>query len=580
MIRVYGVLTLKRVLFYSFSAIAILFLYNNCGPSFKSSDDAALDSLGDSTINYSTCDIEEAPTSQLKSRRLTFLELSISMKGLLGDSVHQELTSTLNLYPKFSYETNVDEFDSEMTKTHLEAISTLAFNLPTALVNSPQVFKSLLPSCSVNSGSGLSINLSQHSCNQQIINELSLLFHRRPLEAGESQNYMDILESSDSAFENNTQKLSTLISALILSPKFSMILNHYNDNGRVDNYTLASRVSFLAGGRTPSLDLLEDAKSGRILNQEIRMKRAREIIQTPLGREYVRGVFNRYLKLWAVSQSLNANYAEFLGIGTEGLVEDLKTEALDFSEYVSFEMQGTFQDLLLDPASFPKSPDMAKILGVSSSNSSVQNPVATSSIRKGLLMRPVLFLAPEARTSPIHRGYVFSKQALCMKIPPPSPDLLAVAEELEKEVDPFQLTSGELAEHITSPQSCQGCHSHINPPGFAFEQFGAFGQERQMEDIFDADGRNVNTLPIATQTDFRIGGASYGVNNASQMIELVANSPEGQICFAKKIFENTRLVADERGNNCALADMESTVVNQKSLLELMVTNAAHSDLLY
>jgi len=75
---------------------------------------------------------------------------------------------------------------------------------------------------------------------------------------------------------------------------------------------------------------------------------------------------------------------------------------------------------------------------------------------------------------------------------------------------------------LTSPPSCSGCHSEINPPGFAFESFDAVGQLRATE----------NDIPVDTTGELPIDDRIVTFQNASELVDALAASPEAHLCYA------------------------------------------------
>jgi hypothetical protein len=148
--------------------------------------------------------------------------------------------------------------------------------------------------------------------------------------------------------------------------------------------------------------------------------------------------------------------------------------------------------------------------------------------RKGILMQ-VGYLASNAyaiKTDPIHRGLFVLRRLLCRTIPDPPPG--ASTTELP-DVDPPPQTTREEIELLTSAPGCAGCHYDINAPGFSFESFDAVGQERTRE----------NGVPVVTAGEFELDGAIVSFQNAGELVDLLADSPEAQRCYAGRLLEFT-----------------------------------------
>jgi hypothetical protein len=86
-------------------------------------------------------------------------------------------------------------------------------------------------------------------------------------------------------------------------------------------------------------------------------------------------------------------------------------------------------------------------------------------------------------SSPVQRGVVVRKRLLCEELAPPPPNVNANLPPPTGAV-----TTRQRYEAHSTSAACKGCHSKIDPVGFAFERFDTFGRRR------DTDGG----LPIDT----------------------------------------------------------------------------------
>jgi hypothetical protein len=84
------------------------------------------------------------------------------------------------------------------------------------------------------------------------------------------------------------------------------------------------------------------------------------------------------------------------------------------------------------------------------------------------------------RTSPVKRGLFILDNVLGNPSPPPPPNIPPL-EDAEKEIKDHDPTLREvLATHRTKPL-CASCHSRLDPPGLALENFNAMGMWREKE---------------------------------------------------------------------------------------------------
>ncbi len=119
-----------------------------------------------------------------------------------------------------------------------------------------------------------------------------------------------------------------------------------------------------------------------------------------------------------------------------------------------------------------------------------------SSRRGGVLTQgSILTLTSNpTRTSPVLRGKWILEQILGTPPPPPPPDVPMLEETQEAAL------SGSLRERLEQHRSkpdCATCHEKMDPIGFAFENFNAVGQWRDLDAGFQIDP--AGTLPDGTQ---------------------------------------------------------------------------------
>jgi hypothetical protein len=95
-----------------------------------------------------------------------------------------------------------------------------------------------------------------------------------------------------------------------------------------------------------------------------------------------------------------------------------------------------------------------------------------------------------------------------MADPPPIPDNVQTREAYDQ--------------HRTNPQ-CATCHAHMDPLGFAFENFDAVGRHRTTE-----AGRPVNTAGLIPNLD----GKDVAFTGAPGVVNALVASQEARTCLA------------------------------------------------
>ena len=138
---------------------------------------------------------------------------------------------------------------------------------------------------------------------------------------------------------------------------------------------------------------------------------------------------------------------------------------------------GTVGELFTAPA--PAAPALASYYGTA--------PRAAGLLGQGsVLTRHAL----ADSSSPVQRGKLVRERFLCETIPPPPPD---VDPNLGDPGD-TDTTRQRYEAHSVDP-ACRGCHGALDPVGFAFEHYDAFGRFRADENgvAIDATGTLAGT---------------------------------------------------------------------------------------
>jgi hypothetical protein len=128
------------------------------------------------------------------------------------------------------------------------------------------------------------------------------------------------------------------------------------------------------------------------------------------------------------------------------------------------------------------------------------------------------------RTSPILRGAFLEKQVLCRQIPAPPPGAASTALPATADLD----TNRKQVAAQTASGDCGGCHTGIvNPPGFALEAYDSIGTWQTKE-------KSTGTA-IDSTADVMIGSKTVHVTGPVDLMTAIANSPEGQNCYAQRL---------------------------------------------
>lgn len=297
--------------------------------------------------------------------------------------------------------------------------------------------------------------------------------YRRPLADVEASPFLELIHE---ALDNQYSFEDALIAgytAVLASPGFL-----YLDSkpGRLDDYALAERLSYFLWNSPPDERLRELASSGELLNERTLGEQVERMLDDPRSRRFVDAFLDYWLDLRYISG--NGPDAELY---PEYQIDDNLTESMPV------ETQLYFTELLRENHGVRKIVDsdfiivnerLGTLYDLPNVRGSEFRKVALppGSPRGGLMTQASALKVTNAgtTTSPVTRGVWIMERILGYHPSPPPPDVGAV----ESDIRGATTVREQLALH-TSEQSCNSCHSKIDPAGFALESFDVMGAFRE-----------------------------------------------------------------------------------------------------
>ncbi len=297
---------------------------------------------------------------------------------------------------------------------------------------------------------------------------------RRPLTQTEVQNvellYQQLLEEGIA----HPDSIQLLIARVLTSPSFMYKLEEPHQSAAQSPITdteLASRLSFFLWSSLPDKELMDVAKSGKLQNEEMLQTQMQRMLQDAKVRRFAIEFACQWLHVRNFDQNDDKNealYPEFSSVRGE-----MYEETILFFEDM-FRNNGSILDLVNAEHTFLNESLAAHyaITGIKGDHWRKVEQVQTHG-RGGVLgMGTVLASQSGAsRTSPILRGNWVYETLLGQRLPRPPANIPQLPEQL-----PEGLSARELIEQHSSRNECKGCHSRIDPYGFALEQFDAIGR--------------------------------------------------------------------------------------------------------
>jgi hypothetical protein len=246
----------------------------------------------------------------------------------------------------------------------------------------------------------------------------------------------------------------------------------------VSDIELASRLSFFLWSSIPDQQLLELSEASKLRQPGVLASQVRRMIAD----ERANALVNNFIGQWLQLRNLEAKVAPDLLMFPDfddNVRKAFRRETELFFGYILRENRSALELLSADYTFVNER--LARHYGIPGVYGSRYRLVKlTDPNRRGLLGQgSVLSLTSVAtRTSPVYRGKFVLATFLNTPPPPPLPNVPTL-EEAAKGAKTAPKTVRETLElHRASPV-CASCHSIIDPPGFALENFNSVGQWRE-----------------------------------------------------------------------------------------------------
>jgi len=297
--------------------------------------------------------------------------------------------------------------------------------------------------------------------------------YRRPTDDTDVKRFLPVIQSALKKGNSFTDAMIAGYTAVLCSPEFVCL---DEKPGRLNDYALASRLSFFLWNSSPDDELRRCATKNELHQPDVLRAQTERLLSDPKSRRFV----DAFLDYWLDLRKILATAPD----GTlypDYYLDDLLTESA-LEETQSFFVELLRRDL---PARNLVTSDFAMLnerLAAHYDLPPVQGvalrrmALPKDSPRGGLMTQAAVLkvTANGTTTSPVLRGAWIMERILGQKPPPPPPSVPAVEPDIRGAVTIRQ----QLEKHRTL-ESCNVCHAKIDPAGFALENFDVMGGWRE-----------------------------------------------------------------------------------------------------
>jgi mono/diheme cytochrome c family protein len=328
--------------------------------------------------------------------------------------------------------------------------------------------------------------VSPESAARAILDEFLPRAFRRPVESSDVDFYLGLFKDASKRGESFEDSILYALRAVLISPQFlfrSEPPNTTNQPKLLDDYSLASRLSYFLWASAPDTLLLALAEDGKLSDPEVLRGQVARMLRNPRSYDFARSFVEQWLSIRDLGEAFKPDAELFPAWKDSELQGDIKNQPVLFFREI-FANDLSILDFL-DSKWTIATRKLQKVLYNTNVKPARPNnqeqpqriELPEGSHRGGLLgMSAVLMISSHPqRTSPVIRGKWLLDAILGTPPPPPPPNVPKLSEAKEGEA-PVTLRE-RLSQHRADP-ACATCHSRIDPLGFALENYDVLGRWR------------------------------------------------------------------------------------------------------
>ncbi len=306
---------------------------------------------------------------------------------------------------------------------------------------------------------------------ERILRDFTRRAFRREVIPADVAPFVDVVKAKLAVNYSFEQAIRAALKGVLLAPEFLFLREV---PGKLDDYALASRLSYFLWSTMPDEELLALAAQRKLSEPEVLRGQVERMLKHPKAAAFSENFVGQWLSLREIdftepSHILYPEFDHMLKVAmireTELFFDEVLKNDLSITNFVSsgFSMLNG---------------RLAKHYGIPGVDGWEFQRVSLppESHRGGVLtMASVMKVTANGTlTSPVMRGAWVLDRILGTPPSPPPADVPAI----DPDIRGATTIRDQLAKHRSTP-ACASCHSKIDPPGFALESFDCIGGWRE-----------------------------------------------------------------------------------------------------
>lgn len=351
---------------------------------------------------------------------------------------------------------------------------------------------------------------------RQRLREVLTLAFRRPVEKEVLERYAAHATARLQSGASFTDAMKEAVSAALVSPRFLYLYDGATTGDKpepVDDFELASRLSFFLWSSLPDEELLELAAASKLRDPIVLAEQAERMMNDRRMKRFCDAFAPQWLKLeHAVASEPKKELFRDFYFATRGtnhmmlepllVFETVLVEDRSILEFIQSDF--TYRSEALE--SFYRKGPIVK----TRNDEATFHRVPVSDKREGGVITTAVIMTMTSnaqRTQPITRG-AWIVSSIFNDPPPPPPADVPPLEEDDGQAQQKNLSLREKLALHQQRADCAACHAKIDPYGFALENYDAVGRWRDLDERgkpIDPSGMLFNRLPFANIEEFKDG---------------------------------------------------------------------------
>ena len=410
-------------------------------------------------------------------RRLTHKEYDNTIRDLIGADLKlaSQFTSEMTGETGFDNSATTLYLQSSLMERYILAAERLVEDALPDIPVTPRHRKAHETVFVASPGPGVA---EGHAIDRIVRRFLSRAFRRPPTEPeiDRAKSKYRTGRASGMTFE---QAVKGVISATLISPNFLLRIESApasSGEWRINDWELASRLSYFLWASMPDDELFDLAASGRLHEPDILASQLHRMLADEKADSLGTVMAAQWLGFGRVGKTVRLGAIDFPWC-TDSLMDSMRAESSMF--FMSLLRENAPISRLVDADYTYVNQELAETLydmkGVYGSH--MRRVALEDSSRGGILGHgsSLAITSNYNRTSPVKRGHWILETVLGTPPPPPPPNAGAFDQEVNSNKE---LTFREKLAFHSQHDTCQSCHAQFDPLGFSLENFDYFGRWR------------------------------------------------------------------------------------------------------